>query len=138
VVTKTAVESYSLDDKEDSREIPEAVARSQSVKEIFSANQEHLVEAKTKPRLNWDRLQALGPVQVMKWEFKARGLDLVAERWDFGRHAPTLEVSTKVDEPDAEETTCKLVAFLHEMELQQDPRPETKTREVLEYFSSRN
>jgi hypothetical protein len=138
VVTKSVVESYSLDDEENPKEILEVAAGRGSVKEIFSANQEDLLEAKTRPRLNWDKLQALGPVKVMKWEFKARGLDLVAERWDFGSHAPTLEVSTKVDEPDAEETTRKLVAFLHEMELQQDPRPETKTREVLEYFSSRN
>ena len=108
------------------------------MKKIFSANQEDLVEAKTKPRFDWDKLQALGPVKVMKWEFEARGLDLVAERWDFGNHAPTLEVSVKVSASDAEETTSKLVAFLHEKGLQQDPQPETKTKEVLEYFSSRN
>ena len=138
VVTKSVVESYSLDDEEDPKDILKAAAGRGSVKKIFSANQEDLVEAKTKPRLNWDKLQALGPVAVMKWEFEARGLDLVAERWDFGKHAPTLEVSTKVDEPDAEETTRKLVDFLHEKGLQQDSRPETKTRAVLEYFSSRN
>ena len=73
---------YSLDDKEDAKAIG-AVAGSESVKKIFSANQEDLVEAKTKPRLDWDQLQALGPVKVMKWEFEARGLDLVAERWDL-------------------------------------------------------
>jgi hypothetical protein len=108
------------------------------VKKIFSANQEDLVEAKIKPRLDWDKLQALGPVKVMKWEFKAQGLELVAERWDFGDHAPTLEVSTKVDLSDAEEATNKLVAFLHQKGLRQGPNPETKTKEVLEYFASRN
>jgi hypothetical protein len=138
VVTKPAVESYSLDDKEDSRAIQEVVAGRKSVKKILSANQEDLVEAKTKPRLNWDKLQALGPVKVMKWDFDAQGLDLVAERWEFGDHAPTLEVSTKVDLSDAEEATNKLVAFLHKKGLRQDPRPETKTKEVLEYFASRN
>jgi hypothetical protein len=138
VVTKSAVESYSLDDEEDPKQISEAAVGRRPIKKIFSVNQEDLVEAKTTPRVNWDQLQALGPVEVMKWEFKARGLELVAERWDFGDHAPTLEVSTKVDEVDAEEATRKLVAFLHEKGLQQDPHPETKTREVLEYFSSRN
>ena len=138
VVTKPAAESYSLDDNEGADTIQEAVAGNQSVKKIFSANQEDLVEAKTKPRLDWDKLQALGPVKVMKWEFEARGLDLVAERWDFGNHAPTLEVSVKVSASDAEETTSKLVAFLHEKGLQQDPQPEPKTKEVLKYFSSRN
>jgi hypothetical protein len=138
VVTKPAVQSYSLDDKEDSKTIQKAAAGSEPVKKIFSANQEDLVEAKTKPSLNWDKLQALGPIKVMKWEFEARGLDLVAERWDFGNHTPTMEVSTNVDESDAEETTGKLVAFLHEKGLRQDPHPETKTKEVLEYFSSRN
>ena len=138
VVTKSVVESYSLDDEEDPKQILETVAGKGSIKKIFSDNQEDLIEAKTKPKLHWNTLEALGPVRVMKWEFEARGLNLVAERWDFGDHAPTLEVSTKVDEPDAEEATRKLVAFLHEKGLQQDPRPETKTREVLEYFSSRN
>ena len=138
VVTKSAVESYSLDDKEDAKAIQEVISGRQSVKKIFSANQEDLVEAKTKPRLDWDKLEALGPVKVMKWEFEAQGLDLVAERWDFGDHAPTLEVSTKADESDAAETTSKLVAFLHEKGLRQDPHPETKTKEVLEYFASRN
>ena len=76
------------------------------MKKIFSANQEDLVEAKTKPRLDWDKLQALGPVEVMKWEFEAQGLELVAERWDFGNHAPTLEVSTKVDASNAVKTTA--------------------------------
>ena len=74
----------------------------------------------------------------MKWEFEAQGLDLVAERWDFGDHTPTLEVSTKVAEPHAAETTSKLVALLHEKGLRQDPHPETKTKEVLEYFASKN
>ena len=138
VVTKPAVESYSIDDNEGADTIQEAVAGTQSVKKIFSANQEDLVETKTKPRVDWDKLEALGPVKVMKWEFEARGLDLVAERWDFGNHAPTLEVSAKVSASDAEETTSKLVAFLHEKGLRQDPQPETKTKEVLEYFSSRN
>jgi hypothetical protein len=138
VVTKSAVESYSLDDKEDAKAIEGAVSGRQSVKKIFSVNQEDLVEAKTKPRVNWDKLEALGPVKVMKWEFEAQGLDLVAERWDFGDHTPTLEVSTKVAEPHAAETTSKLVALLHEKGLRQDPHPETKTKEVLEYFASRN
>jgi hypothetical protein len=138
VVTKSAVESYSLDDKEDAKAIEGAVSGRQSVKKIFSVNQEDLVEAKTKPRVNWNKLEALGPVKVMKWEFEAQGLDLVAERWDFGDHTPTLEVSTKVAEPHAAETTSKLVAFLHEKGLRQDPHPETKTKEVLEYFASRN
>jgi len=138
VVTKPAVEAYSLDDKEDFQAIQEAVAGRQSVKKIFSVNQEDLVEAKTKPRLDWNKLQALGPIKVMKWEFEAQGLELVAERWDFGNHVPTLEVSTKVEASDAEQTKKKLVAFLHDKGLRQDPHPETKTREVLEYFSSRN
>ena len=138
VVSKPAIESYSLDEKEDSKAIQEVAGGRQSVKKIFSANQEDLVEAKTKPRLDWDKLQVLGPVKVMKWEFKAQGLELVAERWDFGDQAPTLEVSTKVDLSDAEEATNKLVAFLHQKGLRQDPNPETKTKEVLEYFASRN
>jgi hypothetical protein len=138
VVTKPAVESYSLDDEEDAKAIQDAAASGQSVKKIFSANQEDLVEAKTRPRLNWGKLEALGPVKVMKWEFEAEGLDLIAERWDFGDHAPTLEVSIKVDVSDAEEATRKLVAFLHQKGLRQDQNPETKTKEVLEYFSSRN
>ena len=138
VVGKPAVEAYSLDDKEDLKTIENAVAGRQSVKKIFSANQEDLVEAKTKPRLDWDKLLALGPVKVMKWEFEAQGLDLVAERWDFGNHAPTLEVSTKADASDAEDTKKKLAAFLHDKGLRQDPHPETKTKEVLEYFTSRN
>lgn len=46
VVGKPVVEAYSLEDKEDSKAIEEAVAGGQSVKKIFSANQEDLVEAK--------------------------------------------------------------------------------------------
>ena len=138
VVTKPVVQSYSLDDEEDAQAIQEAVAGRESLKKIFSSNQEDLVEAKAGAKLDWDKLKALGPVKVTKWEFETRGLNLVAERWDFGNHPPTLEVSTKVKESKAEETTGKLVVFMHEKELRQDPHPETKTKEVLEYFSSRN
>jgi len=63
-------------------------------------------------------------------------LTLVAERWKFGDHPPTLEVSTKVDESIAEETTAKLVKFMRDKKFEQDKDPETKTSEVLEYFTS--
>jgi hypothetical protein len=135
VVTKPVVESYSLDDQENSKAIQQAVAGRQSVKKIFSSNQEDLVEAKTKPRLDWDKLEPLGPIKVLKWELEAGGLDLVAERWEFGDHPATLEVSTKVSASAAEETTSRLVDFLHERGLRQNPHPETKTKEVLEYFT---
>jgi hypothetical protein len=138
VVGKPLVESYSLDDKEDANAIEEAVKGKQSVKKIFSGNQEDLVEAKAGANFDWDKLEALGPVKVTKWELATAAGDLVAERWDFGRHPPTLEVSTKVDENVAKERAAKLVDFMRDKGLVQDPDPETKTKEVLEYFASRN
>jgi hypothetical protein len=141
VVTKPIVESYSLNDKEEAQAIEEAVEGKQTVKKIFSANQEDLIEAKAGANFDWDRLKALGPVNVMKWEFAVPtipALHLVAERWDFGDHPPTLEVSTKADEAVAKERTEKLVDFMHDRGLVQDRHPETKTKEVLEYFTSRD
>ncbi len=138
VVTKPIVESYSLDDKKDANAIEEAVEGRQSVKKIFSSNQEDLVEAKAGATFDWDKLEALGPVSVTKWELATPAGDVVAERWDFGKHSPTLEVSTKVDESVAKEMAAKLVAFMRDKGLVQDPDPETKTKEVLQYFASRD
>jgi hypothetical protein len=136
VVTKPVVESYSLDAKQDAKEIEEVASRTRPIKKIFSHNQEDLVKAKANPNLDWDQLKLLGPVKVKKWEFSAPSLQLVAERWKFGDHPPTLEVSTKVDEAIAGETTEKLVKFMRDKGLEQDKDPETKTREVLQYFTS--
>jgi hypothetical protein len=136
VVTKPIVESYSLDGKQDAKEIEEVVTRKRPIEKIFSKNQEDLVKAKASAHVDWDQLEALGPVKVKKWEFSAPELTLVAERWKFGDHPPTLEVSTKVDESIAGETTAKLVKFMRDKKFEQDKDPETKTREVLEYFTS--
>jgi hypothetical protein len=138
VVTKPFAESYSLDDKEDAKAIRRAVEGEQSIKKIFSSNQEDLVEAKAGTTFDWGNLQALGPVKVLKWELADQPLKLVAERWDFGDHPPTLEVSIKVDATVAKEMTAKLVGFMHDKGLKQDQHPETKTKEVLEYFTSRH
>ena len=88
VVTKPVVHSYSLDDEEDSEEIHQAIQERRSVKKIFSGNQEDLVEAKTTPKLDWDTLQALGPIKVLKWEFEgstwlrsAGTLAIMRPRW---------------------------------------------------------
>lgn len=136
VVTKPIVESYSLDGKQDAKEIQEVASRKRPIKKIFSKNQEDLVKAKAKANLDWDQLEALGPIHVKKWGFSAPALTLVAERWKFGDHLPTLEVSTKVDESIAEETTAKLVKFMRDKKFEPDKDPETKTREVLEFFTS--
>jgi hypothetical protein len=136
VGTKPIVESYSLDGMQDAKEVQVVVSRKRSIKKIFSKNQEDLVKAKAKARLDWGQLEPLGPVKVKKWEFSAPALTVVAERWKFGDHPPTLEVSTKVDESIAEETTAKLVKFMRDKKFEQDKDPETKTREVLEYFTS--
>jgi hypothetical protein len=138
VVGKPFAESYSLNDKEDAKAIRRAVEGEQSIKKIFSSNQEDLVEAKAGATFDWEKLEALGPVKVMKWELTNQPLKIVAERWDFGDHPPTLEVSIKVDESVAKEMTSKLVDFMRDKGLEQDRHPETKTKEVLEYFTSRN
>ena len=138
VVTKPIIESYSLDDKEDANAIEEAVEGRQSVKKIFSGNQEDLIEAKAPANFDWDKLEALGPVMVAKWELATSIGNLVAERWDFGKHSPTLEVSIKVDERVAKEMAAKLVDFMRNKGLVQDADPETKTKEVLQYFASRD
>jgi hypothetical protein len=140
VVTKPMVESYSLDAEQDAKEIDEVASSQRPIKKIFSKNQEDLVKTKDNAHVDWDELKALGPVKVRKWEVKREfsppALTLVAERWKFGDHPPTLEVSTKVDETIAEETTAKLVKFMRDKGFEQDKDPETKTREVLEYFMS--
>jgi hypothetical protein len=136
VVTKPFAESYSLDDKEDAKAIRRAVEGKQAIKKIFSSNQEDFIEAKAGANFDWDKLKALGPVKVMKWELTNQSLNFVAERWDFGNHPPTLEVSIKVNESVAEEMTSKLVDFMRDKGLEQDRNPETKTKEVLEYFTS--
>ena len=135
VVARPIIESYTLNDKEDAKAIREAVEGSPSFQKIFSGNQEDLAKAKAK--FDWRDLEALGPVKVAKWELTTPNFNLVAERWDFGNHPPTLEVSMKVEESVAKEMAGKLVKFMRDKGLAQDSHPETKTKEVLEYFTSR-
>jgi len=137
------LDSYSLDNEQDRKELEAALTGRCPLKSIFSDAQENLVKRISKKRFRWADLRIYGPVsQVLEWEdvpiagFEPR---VTFELWNLLAHEAhpareMLELSTRVALKDHQAAVERLLQVLKQNGI--DPSPsETKTKTVLDHFS---
>ena len=82
-------------------------------------------------------LRLLGPILVLKVNFRPAGLNrkLVAEVWSYPNGSRILELSTKCKPGDAAQAAVELRAYLADRGVEVSGKQQTKTRAALNYFS---
>jgi hypothetical protein len=114
------------------------VARGQrSVRKLFSKEQRAFYAAHAPEGLALDDLAILGPIFVLKLNFRPEGYGrkLVAEMWLYPDGSRILELSTKCPPADMLTTAVESRLFLHDHGVNVSGEQHTKTRTALEYFS---
>jgi len=114
------------------------VARGQrSVRKLFSKEQRAFYAAHAPEGLALDDLAILGPIFVLKLNFRPEGYGrkLVAEMWLYPDGSRILELSTKCPPADMLTVAVESRLFLHDHGVNVSGEQHTKTRTALEYFS---
>jgi hypothetical protein len=138
-VGDAAVPACSYSAKQRKGEIDEVAAGRRGVHKLYSAGQERFAAAYAPRALDFTRLRAFGPVQAFVWKRDVAELGdrLTIERWELPDGTALLELSVRVPRTDAAAARGRLLGFLQARGLDTSSQQETKTRVVLEYFSSR-
>ncbi len=118
--------------------VRQVLAGRKSVRSLFNKHQRSFASTRLPDGVGIDDLVVLGPINVLKLKFTARGLAhrLVAEQWHYPDGSSVLELSTKCDADDAFQLAAELRAFLGGRGVELDGRQLTKTRTALEMLSS--
>jgi hypothetical protein len=108
-----------------------------SIRKLFSKGQRAFYEAHVSGDVALDDLSVLGPIFVLKLNFRPAGYDrkLVAEAWLYPDGSRILELSTKCPPADMLNVAVQSRLFLHERGLDLSGEQQTKTKTALEYFS---
>jgi hypothetical protein len=132
-----SVSSCSLSVDQDEGEIAEVGAGERPIDKLFSGEQEDLFAAHG-PRVDWAALVALGPVPARVWKIETAALPekLTAELWSLPDGAEVLELSMKVDAPDADAAQVALLEWIVRRGLPLAGDQESKTRRALELLAA--
>jgi hypothetical protein len=114
------------------------VARGErSIRKLFSKGQRAFYDAHVSGDIALDDLSVLGPIFVLKLNFRPEGYDrkLVAEAWLYPDGSRILELSTKCPPADMLNVAVQSRLFLSERGLDLSGEQQTKTKTALEFFS---
>jgi hypothetical protein len=80
---------------QDEGEIDAVVAGTRPLRKLFSPDQERLIAEFGPADVGWDRLRAMGPIDVCKWKVDFDDLEraVVAERWKLPDGSDLVELS---------------------------------------------
>jgi hypothetical protein len=108
-----------------------------SIRKLFSKGQRAFYDAHVSGGIALDHLSVLGPIFVLKLNFRPEGYDrkLVAEAWLYPDGSRILELSTKCAPADMLTVGVSTRLFLHERGIDLSGEQQTKTRTALEYFA---
>jgi hypothetical protein len=131
------VSSCSLTVVQGEDEIEEVAAGERAIDKLFSSKQEELLAAYG-PAHAWDDLVALGPIPSRVWKLSTKALPakLTAELWTLPDGDQILELSMKVEAPDADDAQADLLEYLAARGLELASDQETKTRRALEALTA--
>ena len=136
------VSSAKLSADQDRGEIDEVARGERSVRSLFSGDQEQFLgdHAPGGAPVDWDRLRALGPVNVHKWQFEPKdlGYEVTVEEWVLPDRSDLVEISINVDPNEAVEANERFVDFLRSRGFDTEGEQQTKTRTALEYFTGKS
>src|SRR5262245_5187632 len=107
------------------------------IRKLFSKGQRAFYESHLTDHIELDDLAILGPIFVLKLNFRPEGYDrkMVAEAWLYPDGSRILELSTKCAPADALNVALASRLFLSERGLDLSGAQQTKTRTALEFFS---
>jgi hypothetical protein len=114
------------------------VARGErSIRKLFSKGQRAFYDAHVSGDIALDDLSVLGPIFVLKLNFRPEGYDrkLVAEAWLYPDGSRILELSTKCPPADMLNVAVQSRLFLSERGLDLSGEQQTKTKTALKFFS---
>jgi hypothetical protein len=114
------------------------VARGErSIRKLFSKGQRAFYDAHVSGDIALDDLSVLGPIFVLKLNFRPEGYDrkLVAEAWLYPDGSRILELSTKCPPADMLNVAVQSRLFLSERGLDLSGEQQTKTKTALQFFS---
>src|SRR5262245_32592420 len=136
---KTSVPSCSLTVSRSAKAIDAVQHGTGRIASLLSEEQCRLVREYARVQPDWDRLQALGPLDAKDWKVELPGLHgkVSAELWTLPGGQQMLEVSTKVPHAEADAAAAALDAALAAHGLDASGVQETKTRAALEAFAER-
>ena len=118
-------------------DVRRALAGERSIRKLFNKEQRAFYEAHAPDGLALEDLSVLGPILVLKLNFRPAELDrkLVAEVWSYPNGSRILELSTKCKPRDAAHAALELRAYLADRGVAISGKQQTKTRTALTYFS---
>ena len=95
-------------------DVRRALAGERSIRKLFSKEQRAFYEAHAPDGIALEDLSVLGPILVLKLNFRPAELDrkLVAEMWSYPNGSRILELSTKCKPRDAAHAALELRAYL--------------------------
>jgi hypothetical protein len=107
------------------------------IRKLFSKGQRAFYESHVSDDIALDDLSILGPIFVLKLNFRPEGYDrkMVAEAWLYPDGSRILELSTKCPPADMLNVAVQSRLFLSERGVDLSGEQQTKTRTALEYFS---
>jgi len=117
--------------------VRDAAAGRLPLRKLFSKEQRAFFESNAPEGIDLDELAVLGPINVLKLRFSAKGYDrrMVAELWLYPDNTRILELSTKCRPREAFEVAAETRAFLTERGVNLEGEQQTKTRTALEFFA---
>jgi hypothetical protein len=106
------------------------------IRKLFSKGQRAFYESHVSDDIALDDLSILGPIFVLKLNFRPEGYDrkMVAEAWLYPDGSRILELSTKCPPADMLSVAVASRLFLSERGVDLSGEQQTKTRTALEYF----
>jgi hypothetical protein len=136
------ITSAKLSAEQDRGEIRDAANGERSLRALFSGSQEDFLgeHAPGSADVDWDRLTALGPVDVRKWDVEPKqlGYEITVEEWVLPDRSDLVELSIKVSPEEAIEANERFVAYLRSRGFDTEGEQKTKTRTALEYFTGKS
>jgi hypothetical protein len=121
-------------------DVKACLAGERSIKKLFTKEQRAFYAAHAPDGIALDDLSVLGPIFVLKLNFKPEGFGgrkMVAEAWFYPDGERILELSTKCAPSEAFQVAAEARAFLHDRGIEvSGEHQRTKTRTALEYFSA--
>jgi hypothetical protein len=107
------------------------------IRKLFSKGQRAFYESHVADDIALDDLSILGPIFVLKLNFRPEGYDrkMVAEAWLYPDGTRIVELSTKCPPADMLNVAMQAKLFLAERGVDLSGEQQTKTRTALEYFS---
>jgi hypothetical protein len=120
-------------------DVRETVAGARPLRKLFSKEQRAFFAEYAVHGIELDDLSVLGPILVLKLKFTPEDLQrrMVAELWLYPDNSRILELSTKCEPAKSFQVATEVRVFLTEQGVDLSGEQETKTRQALEFFSTR-